>query len=45
MDGDGEGVGKGWMVMGSGGEGMDGDGEGVEKGWMVMGRGWRRDGQ
>ena len=28
MDGDRDGVEKGWMVMGRGGEGMDGDGEG-----------------
>ena len=50
MDGDREGVGMEWTVMGrgwgrdvrswgGGGEGMDGDREGVGVGWVVMGRG------
>ena len=44
MDGDGEGVGKRWKVMGRGWEGIDSDREGVGKGWMVTGRGWGGDG-
>ena len=55
MDGDEEGVGKRWKVMGrgwrrygqrqgGGGERMDSDREGVKKGWTVMGMVWRGDG-
>ena len=45
MDGDGEGVEKGLMVIGRSEQEMDSDREGVGKGLMVMGRGWGSNGQ
>ena len=44
MDGDGEGVEKGWTVMGRGEQKMDRDREGAVRGWMGRGWGWGRDG-